>query len=82
MEKWIEIANKDSRVQELTNGEGIHKKDVAYWAMIDEDVVIATVKVEGRYYKITIDLNSETVKSVEEQSSGRTEICYGVGCNK
>ena len=24
--KWLEIANKDSRIQELTNGEGIHKK--------------------------------------------------------
>ena len=81
MSKWLEIANKDSRIQELTNGKGIHKKD-AVWAMIDGDVAILTVKVEGKYYKITIDLKSETVKSVEEQSSGRTEICYGAGCNK
>jgi len=26
MNEWLEIANKDSRIQELTNGEGIHKK--------------------------------------------------------
>ena len=58
------------------------KKDVANWAMINEDVAILTVKVEGKYYKITIDLNSETVNSVDEQSSDRTEVCYGVGCNK
>ena len=81
LNKWLEIANKDSRIQELTNGKGIHKKD-AVWAIIDGDIAILTVKVEGKYYKITIDLNSETVKSVEEQSSGRTEICYGAGCNK
>ncbi|RLI33766.1 hypothetical protein DRO53_04900, partial [Candidatus Bathyarchaeota archaeon] len=62
MSKWLEIANKDSRIQELTDGEGIHKKDVA-GVMIDEDVAILTVKVEDKYYKITIDLNSETVKS-------------------
>ena len=73
MSKWLEIANKDSRIQELTGGEGLHEKDVN-WVMIDGDVTILTVKVGGKYYKITIDLNSETVKSVEEQSSGRTEI--------
>ena len=80
MNEWLEIANKDSRIQELVSGEGIQKDDVVNWAIINEDVVILTVKVEGKYYKITIDLNSKIVKSVEEQSSGRTEICYGPGC--
>jgi len=65
MNKWLEIANKDSRIQELTNGEGIHPED-AVWAESYGDEVILTVKVEGKYYKITIDLNSEKVKSVEE----------------
>ncbi len=65
MNKWLEIANKDSRIQELTNGEGIQPKD-AVWAESYGDEVILTVKVEGEYYKITIDLNSEKVKSVEE----------------
>ena len=27
MNKWLEIANKDSRIQELTNGKGIQSKD-------------------------------------------------------
>jgi len=82
MDIWLEIANKDSRIQELTNGEGIQPKDVIYAITGSEDEVILTVKVEGKYYKIAIDLNSEIVKSVEEQSSSRTEVCYGAGCNK
>jgi len=65
MNKWLEIVNKDSRIQELTNGEGIQPKD-AVWAESYGDEVILTVKVEGEYYKITIDLNNEKVKSVEE----------------
>ena len=65
MNKWLEIANKDSRIQELTNGEGIQPKD-AVWAESYGDEVTLTVKVKGEYYKITIDLNNEKVKSVEE----------------
>ena len=82
MNKWLEIVNKDSRIQELTNGEGIQFKDVINAITDSGDEVILTVKVEGKYYKITIDLNSERVKSMEERSSDRTEICYGPGCNK
>ena len=75
MEKWIETANKDSRIQELTNGKGIQSKDIISAITGSEDEVILTVKVEGKYYKIT--LNSETVKSIEEQSSAVTGNCYG-----
>ena len=67
--KWIEIANKDSRIQELTNGKGIQYEELIN-AMSQGDEVILTVNIEGKYYKITIDLNSETVKSIEEQSAG------------
>jgi len=81
MNKWLEIVNKDSRIQELTNGEGIQFKDVINAITDSGDEVILTVKVE-KYYEITIDLNSERVKSMEERSSDRTEICYGPGCNK
>ncbi len=80
--KWLEIVNKDSRIQELTGGKGIQSKDVISAITSGGDKVILTVKVEDKYYKITVDLNSETVKSVEEQSSGRTEIRYGSGYNK
>jgi len=86
MEKWIEIVNKDSKIQELTNGKGIQSKDVISAITGSEDEVTLTVKVEGKYYKITIDLNSETVKSIEEQSSAVTENCYGpngpIDCSK
>jgi len=84
MKKWIEIVNKDSRIQELTNGKGIQSKDVI--SVITGSEVILTVEVEGKYYKITIDLNNETVKSIEEQSSAITESCYGpngpIDCSK
>ena len=80
MDKWLEIVNKDSRIYKLTNGEGIHEEMVSS-SIVEGDVVTLMVKVGGKYYKITIDLNSEIVKSVEEQSSGRAESCYGPGCS-
>ena len=86
MEKWIEIVNKDSRIQELTNGKGIQAKDVVSAITGGGGEVTLTVKVEGKYYKITIDLNSETMKSVEEQSSAVIRNCYGpngpIDCSK
>ena len=80
MNKWLEIVNNDSGIQELTRGKGIQSKDVISAITSGDDKVTLTVKVEGKYYKITIDLNSEIVKSVEEQSSAETEDCYGPGC--
>ena len=84
MKKWTEIVNKDSRIQELTNGKGIQSKDIISAITGSENEVILTVKVEGKYYKIT--LNSEIVKSIEEQSSAVIENCYGpngpIDCSK
>ncbi|RLG21945.1 hypothetical protein DRN74_00860 [Candidatus Micrarchaeota archaeon] len=77
MEKWIEIVNKDSRIQELTNGKSVQSKEVVSAITGNGDEIILMVKVEGRYYKIAIDLNSETVKSMEEKSSAVMENCYG-----
>ena len=89
MNNWLEIVNEDSRIQELTNGEGIKYKGEKYGilgAMNTEDEVILTVNIEGKFYEITIDLNSETVESVEEQSSGMRSYCYGpdgpIDCNE
>jgi len=79
--RWLEIANKDSRVQELTNGKGIQRTDI-FASSWTEDEAVLMVKVDGKFYKITIDLNSEIVKSVEEQSLGKTEVYYGSGYNK
>ena len=86
LNKWLEIVNKDSRIQELTNGEGIQSKDVISAVTGSGDEITLMVKVEGKYYKITIDLNSKTVKSVKEQSSAVVGNCYGpegpVNCSK
>ena len=89
MEKWIEIANKDSRIQELTNGKGIQYKGEEYnviAAASSKDEVVLGVEIEGKWYKITIDLNNETVKSIEEHESPSMSTCYGpegpIDCSK
>jgi len=79
--RWLEIANKDSRVQELTNGKGVQRTDIFALSWSADEAVLM-VKVDGKFYKITIDLNSEIVKSVEEQSLDKTEVYYGSGYNK
>ena len=75
MDKAIEIAKKDSRVTELIGGTAYEITGGMASGTTDGeiDTVILTLEVEGKYYKVTIDLNNETVKSVEEQTSGRTE---------
>ena len=44
MEKWIEIANKDNKIQELTNGKGIQSKDVISAITGSRDEVTLMVK--------------------------------------
>jgi len=80
MNEWLEIANKDSRVQELTNEKGIQYKGEEYnviSAVSSKDEVVLGVDIEGKWYKITIDLNSETVKSIEKHESPSMSTCYG-----
>ena len=60
----LEIAKKDSRVQELI--EGKEYDVVIVTTKIDEDVVLMLLKIEGTYYKITIDVSRETVQEVEK----------------
>ena len=67
LNEWLEIAKKDERVQELIAGKEYEIVGTSEKGRMG----ILTLKVEGKYYKITIDLNSETVESVEEQNSGR-----------
>jgi len=83
LNKWLEIANKDSRVQELTNGEGIQYKEGKYILLYcittgegkpvpvgePADTAILAFEANGKIYEVKIDLKSETVTSVEEQSS-------------
>jgi len=87
MNKWLEIANKDSRIQELTNGNGIGKDNVITAAeSINKEEVVLGVDIGGKWYKITIDLNNETVKSIEEHESPSISTCYGpegpIDCSK
>jgi len=83
LNKWLEIANKDSRVQKLTNGEGIQYEEGKYILLYSitirkgkpvpvgepADTVILAFKANGKIYEVKIDLKSETVTSVEERSS-------------
>lgn len=77
MNKLLEIAKRDSRVRELVEREDYR---VAAMGRIigtgqqgdhDDSVAILTLEVmKGRYYRVTIDLGTETVKSIEERVSG------------
>jgi hypothetical protein len=75
MNKLLEIAKRDSRVQELVE-RGDYRVAALGWIVgvgqgnHEESVAILTLEVKGRYYSVTIDLGSETVKSVEERVSG------------
>lgn len=76
MNKLLEIAKRDSRVQELVEREDYRVAAIGRIVGIgqqgnhDESVAILTLEVKGRYYLVTIDLDSEMVKSVEERVSG------------
>ena len=80
--KVLEIAKKDSRVQKLISGKEYNVIGISTSGAVrgETETAILMLDVEGKYYEVTIDLNSETVKSVEEQTSGRIEGCYGSGC--
>jgi hypothetical protein len=76
MNKLLKIAKRDSRVQELVEREDYRVAAIGRIVGIgqqgnhDESVAILTLEVKGRYYRVTIDLGNEAVKSVEERVSG------------
>jgi len=81
MNELLEIAKEDSRIQKLVDGKDYEVVTMGKAGKIgEEDTAILTFNVEGKYYKVTIDLHSETVESVEQQSSSMTEFCVGPGC--
>lgn len=77
--EFLEIAKKDSKVQEIIDGKDYKVIGIGISGAIkgESDIAVLSLEVEGKFYEITIDLNSETVKSIEEQSSGVIENCYG-----
>jgi hypothetical protein len=74
--EWLEIAKKDERVQELIAGKEYGIVSTGEVFSQEGRMAILTLKVEEKYYEITINMDSETVESVEEQSSGRREFVY------
>lgn len=74
--EWLEIAKKDERVQELIAGKEYEIVSTGEVFSQEGRTAILTLKVEEKYYEITINMDSETVESVEEQSSGRREFVY------
>ena len=74
--EWLEIAKKDERVQELIAGKEYEIVSTGEVFSQEGRTAILTLKVDEKYYEITINMNSETVESVEEQSSGRREFVY------
>lgn len=74
LNEWLEIAKKDERVQELIAGKEYEVVSTGQLFSEKGRMAILTLKVEEKYYKITLNMNSETVESVEEETSDRTEI--------
>lgn len=67
--KLLDIAKRDSRFQELVAGKDYKMLGIGQAGTGNKiDTKIITFEIEGKYYKVTIDMNSETVKSVEQSS--------------
>jgi len=69
LNKWLEIAKNDSRVRELIEDREYKAVYAGKGGKIGEDTAFLTLDVEGKYYVVAIDRDSETVKLVEEQQS-------------
>ena len=79
MNRSLEIAKRDGRVQELIEGKeydviGAGTSFTGGMAERMSDISVLMLEVEGKYYVVAIDMNSETVISVEEQQSPSVSI--------
>ena len=84
MNRSLEIAKRDSRVQELIEGKeyDVISAGTSFTGGMAEriiDISVLTLEVEGKYYVVTVDMNSETVMSVEEQQSPSGFVSIGAG---
>lgn len=79
MNELLEIAKKDSRVQELIGGEEyeVVSTGKAGNKIDEEDTAFLMLEVGDKYYIVTIDMDSERVESVEEQQSSAGCITVG-----
>ena len=71
MNRFFEIAKRDGRVQELIEGReySVTGTGTGFKDGKKIDTTFLMLEVEGKTYVVKIDMNSETVKSVEEQQS-------------
>lgn len=74
LNKLLEIAKKDSRVQEIIAGKNYQPIGMGQAGTSEKTIAVLGLEVEGKYYKVAVDLKSEAVTSVEEQNSSKIEI--------
>lgn len=73
LNRLFEIAKRNSSVQEIIAGKSYQ---LIGTGQIGKASAVLSLEIDGKYYKVTIDLNSETVKLIEEQNSSRIEVNY------
>ncbi len=73
LDMLFEIAKRNSSVQEIIAGKSYQ---LIGMGQTGKATAVLALEIEGKYYKVTIDLNSETVKSIEEQNSSIMEVSY------
>ena len=74
LSRWLELAESDSRVQEVIAGKEYTVLASAQSFGQEENLAFLMFDVEGKHYEVTIDLDSETVKSIEEMTIYTGEI--------
>ena len=74
LDEWMELAENDSGFQEIIAGKEYNVVTSGQSSGPEGNTVFLVFDVEGEYYKVTIDLDSKTVKSIEEQDSGEGSI--------
>ena len=74
LDEWLEMAEKDSRVQDVIVGKEYTIVASGQSFGPEGSTAFLLFDVDGEYYKVTIDLDSETVKSVDEQDSSDGSI--------
>jgi hypothetical protein len=73
-EKWIEIAQKDSRIQEIIEGKEWSICGKGIYEFNGMNVASLMFEVEDRCYEIKIDLDNERIIGIEERHFGHPWI--------
>ena len=73
LNEFIEIAEKDSKVQEIIEGNDYQVVANAVMTEGGSKILRLMFDVEGKLYEVKIDFDSKTVKSVDEYNLARME---------